>query len=131
MAKERSKKMKNILCAIIVAAVVLASAGEVLAWDAEGLVPGTEIAYSGLSVSKKGVSVKLTNTSSDDVKVSLKLTFFDERGNSAGHSIFGLREIPAGESVEISGNHLSGKWKPCRDSVRIDFSKMTYEPIYF
>jgi hypothetical protein len=123
--------MKNILHSIIITAVILASAGDAFAWAAEGLIPGTEIEYSGLVVSKKGVTVKLTNKSLDDVKASLKLTFFDDRGNSIGHSIFGLREIPAGESVEISGNHLSGKWKPCRDSARINFSKMTYEPIYF
>jgi hypothetical protein len=122
--------MKKIFLAITMAAVFFASAKAVFAWDAEGLVPGTDIRYSGLAVSKGGVAVKLTNTSGDDVKVSLKLTFFDANGNSIGYTIFGLREIYANSSADISGNHLSGKWKPCRDSARIDFSKMTYEPIY-
>jgi hypothetical protein len=81
-------------------------------------------------VSKSGVSVRLANTSGYDVRVSLKLTFFDGYGNSIGHSVFGLREISAGEPVEISGNYLSGKWKECRDAAKISFVKMTYEPIY-
>jgi hypothetical protein len=106
-------------------------AGSLWAWEANGAIPGTDIEFSNLEVSKKGVAVRLANTSSDDVKVSLKLTFYDRNGNALGYSLFGLREIPAGAYSDISGNYLNGKWKPCRDSQRIEFAKMTYEPIYY
>jgi hypothetical protein len=122
--------MKKIFLAVIAAAVIFVSAETLFAWGKEGAIPNTDIGYTDLSVSKKGVGVRLTNTSGDYVRVSLKLTFFDTNGNSIGYTVFGLREIPPNSSVDISDNYLSGKWKPCRDSARIDFSKMTYEPIY-
>ena len=122
--------MRRFFLASLATLIILTSASALFAWEADGGVPGTEIEYSGLGVSKDGVSVKLTNASTGDVKVSLKLRFFDAGGNEIGYSIFGLREIPAGDSVEISGNHLSGRWKPCRDAARMNFSRMTYETIY-
>jgi hypothetical protein len=115
----------------LLAAVVLSAADCAQAWSSDGVISGTDLEYSGLSVTKKGVSVRLTNTSGDDVKVSLKLTFYDVNGSSLGYSIFGLREIGARQQVEVSDNYLTGKWKPCRDSQRMEFLKMTYEPIYY
>ena len=100
------------------------------AWEANGVIPGTEIEYSGLAISRQGVSVKLTNTSTDDVKVSLRLTFFDRTGNSLGYSLFGLREIRAGDSVTVSNNYLNGNWRACRNASRIGFARMTYDYIY-
>ena len=129
--------MEKFFCAaraatfILILTLWIAVSGTVAsAWTADGVIPGTEIEYSELSVSKSGVSVKLTNTSAYDVKVSLKLTFLDREGNSLGYAIFGLREMEAGDSVTISNNYLNGNWKTCRDSARMDFSRMTYEPIY-
>jgi hypothetical protein len=123
------KILKNIFRAAVCLCII-ASARGAFAWNTDGIIPGTDIAYSGLAVTKQGVSVKLENASGDDVKVSLKLTFFDKYGNAAGYSLFGLREIEAGGSAEISNNYLTGKWKPCRDAARLEFEKMTYEPIY-
>ncbi|MDR3280528.1 MAG: hypothetical protein LBT23_08445 [Synergistaceae bacterium] len=122
--------MKKIFMAILIVSFAFIIARAASAWPAEGVIYGADIEYSGMSVTKNGVSVKLTNTSGNDVKVSLKLTFYDTKGNSLGYSIFGLREIAAGGYADISNNHLNGKWKPCRDAQRIDFSKMTYEPLY-
>ncbi|MDR2779900.1 MAG: hypothetical protein LBB28_02115 [Synergistaceae bacterium] len=123
--------MKKITCAVLGIILILATSGAVFGWDAEGVIYGTDVEYSGLAVSKNGVSVKLTNTSNTDVKVSLKLTFYDKNGSSLGYSIFGLREIQADFYADISGNYLNGKWKECRDAARMEFVKMTYEPIYY
>jgi len=115
----------------ILTMAISASHAAITAWEADGVIRGTDIEYSGLSVTRSGVSVKLTNTSPYDVKVSLKLTFLDRGGNSLGYSIFGLREIGAGGYVTLSNNYLNGNWRMCRNSPRIDFSRMTYEPIYY
>jgi hypothetical protein len=123
--------MKKIVCAVFGIILVLSAGGAALGWDAEGVIYGTDIEYSGLEVSKNGVAVKLTNTSNTDVKVSLKLTFNDRNGSSLGYSIFGLREIQAGSYADISRNYLNGKWKACRDAARMELVKMTYEPIYY
>ena len=129
--------MKKILYAaravttiIIFAAAITASHAATPSWEADGVIPGTEIEYSGLSVTRSGVSVKLTNTSFFDVKVSLRLTFFDRNGNSLGYSLFGLREIWAESSVNITNNFLNGNWRACRDAPRMDFVRMTYEYLY-
>ena len=129
--------MKNCLNAaragamiIILTMIITVSGVAAFAWEADGAIPGTWIEYSGLTVSRSGVSVRLTNTSPNDVNVSLRLTFFDRGGNSLGYSLFGLREIWAGESVTFSNNHLNGNWRACRDAPRINFSRMTYEYIY-
>ena len=119
------------MIALILSMAITTSHAVASTWAVDGVIRGTEIEYSGLTVSRSGVSVRLTNTSTDDVKVSLKLTFLDRGGNSIGHSIFGLREIEAGASVTISNNHLNGNWRACRDSARIDFARMTYEYIYY
>ena len=130
--------MKKFFIAARAAVIILALAMGVMvsvraesAWPADGAIPGTEINYSELSVSKGGVSVRLTNTSAADVKVSLKLTFLNRESSSLGYALFGLREIEAGNTVTISNNYLNGNWKACRDSARIDFSKMTYELLYY
>ena len=129
--------MKKCFCAarvvtliIIFSMTVAISHATAFAWEVDGVIPGTEIEYSGLSVSRSGVSVKLTNSSPGDVKVSLRLTFLDREGNSLGYTIFGLREIWAGNSVTITNNYLNGNWRACRDAPRINFAAMTYEPIY-
>jgi hypothetical protein len=109
---------------------VFATAAAVCAWNADGVIPGTDISYSGLTVSRNGVAVKLTNNSGYDVRVSLKLTFVNEDGNADGYALFGLRTIPAGSEIGISRNYLTGNWRSCRKSARIIFEKMTYEPIY-
>jgi hypothetical protein len=100
------------------------------AFGATGLIQGTEIEFSDLQVSKGGVSVKLSNVSQTDVKVSLGVTFHDAAGNEVGHSLFGLREIQAGRTVDISANHLTGKWRDCREAPRAEWRKMTYEYLY-
>ena len=116
---------------LIFAMAITISHRVVFAWETDGVIAGTDIEYSALVVSRQGVSVKLTNTSNDDVKVSLKLMFLDRTGNSLGYSIFGLREIGGGDSATVTNNYLNGNWRKCRDSARMDFSKMTYEPIYY
>jgi hypothetical protein len=123
--------MKKIACAALGLLLVLTANGAVFGWNAEGVINGTDIEYSGLLVSKSGVAVKLINISNTDVKISLKLTFYNINGSSLGYSIFGLREIGADSYADISKNYLSGKWKECRDAARIEFDKMTYEPIYY
>jgi hypothetical protein len=128
---EGAMPMKKITCAALAMLLILMSCGTILGWDAEGVIYGTDIEYSGLSVTKSGVAVKLTNISDTDVKLSLKLTFSDRNGNSLGYAIFGLREIKARSYANISKNYLNGKWKECRDAARMEFVKMTYEPIYY
>ena len=88
--------MKKIICIAIAVLSVLVTAAVSCAWNADGVIPGTEISYSGLTVSKDGVAVKLTNNSVSDVRVSLKLTFFNADGNADGYALFGLRTIAAG-----------------------------------
>ena len=129
--------MKKCFCAeravtliIVFVMVITVSHTAAFAWDAEGVIAGTGIEYTGLSVTRSGVSVKLTNTSPFDVKVSLRLTFLDRDGNTVGYTIFGLREIWAGNSVTISNNYLNGNWRACRDAPRMNFSRMTYEYLY-
>jgi hypothetical protein len=122
--------MKKTVCiAAAVLSVFLASAA-VYAWNADGVIPGTDISYAELSVSRGGVAVKLTNTSSYDVKISFKLTFVNEDGNTDGYALFGLRTIAAGKEVAVSRNYLTGNWRTCGKSARIILEKMTYEPIY-
>jgi hypothetical protein len=100
------------------------------AWEANGGIPGTEIGYSNLQVSREGVSVRLVNTSGTNIKISLRLAFFDRSGNETGYSLFGLREIPKESYVDIAGNYLSGGWKVCKGAPRIEWRKMTYEFVY-
>ena len=114
------------MAALIFAMTITISQAAAPTWPTDGAIPLTEIGYSELSVSRKGVSVKLTNTSAADVKVSLRLSFLDREGNSIGYSLFGLKEIDAGGSVTFSNNYLNGNWKACRDAHRINFSRMTY-----
>jgi hypothetical protein len=128
--KKGAKDMKKFFYLILLISLILLTDDALLAWEADGLIPGTDITFSNLTVSKNGVAVKLLNSSSDDVRVSLKLSFYDRNGNIIGYSLFGVRDIAAGAMAEISGNHLSGKWKQCRDAERTEFLKMTYEPLY-
>jgi hypothetical protein len=122
--------MKKTICIVMAVLSVFLTAIAACAWNADGVIPGTEISYSGLTVSKDGVAVKLTNNSGSDVRVSLKLTFFNTNGNTIGYALFGVRTIAAGTEAGISRNYLAGKWKSCQKSARITFEKMTYEPIY-
>jgi hypothetical protein len=122
--------MKKTICIVTAVLSVFLTAAVVCAWNADGVIPGTDITYSELTVSRDGVAVKLTNNLNYDVKVSLKLTFFNADGNTDGYALFGLRTIPAETEIAVSRNYLSGKWKTCNKSVRIIFEKMTYEPIY-
>lgn len=100
------------------------------AWEKKGIIPGTELEFSELGVSKSGVSVRLTNPSQTAVKVSIRLAFFDERGNSLGYTVFALREIAGGSYVNIADNFLNGSWKKCRDAYRSEWQPMTYELVY-
>jgi hypothetical protein len=122
--------MKKTICIAAAVLSIFLTAAAVCAWNADGVIPGTDITYSELTVSKNGVAVKLTNNFDSDVKVSLKLTFFNAEGNADGYALFGVRTIAAGTEVAISRNYLSGSWRACRKSARIIFEKMTYEPIY-
>jgi hypothetical protein len=122
--------MKKTICIITAVLSVFVTAAAVCAWNADGVIPGTDLTYSELTVSKDGVAVKLTNNSNYDVKASLKLTFLNADGNTDGYALFGLRTIPAGSETAISRNYLTGRWKTCGKSPRIIFEKMTYEPIY-
>jgi hypothetical protein len=122
--------MKKTICIVTAVLSVFLTSAAVLAWNVDGVIPGTDITYSELTVSKDGVAVKLTNNSNYDVKVSLKLTFFNMDGNADGYALFGLRTIPAGSETAVSRNYLTGRWKTCNKSARIVFEKMTYEPIY-
>jgi hypothetical protein len=128
--KER-ELLKKIISFAMSMTFLIVTASAAFSWPADGIIPGTDLEFSSLEVSREGVSVKLTNTSGDDVKVSLRLTFYDRESNAIGYSLFGLREIPAGSSIAVSRNYLNGKWKPCRDAPKGVFQKMTYEPIYY
>lgn len=119
----RKKTIFAMICLLLFASLAHA-------WEKEGVIPTTELEFEGLDISKKGVGVKLTNTSHTPVKVSLKLTFFDERSNSIGYAIFGLREIKGDSYVNIAETHLNGNWKKCREAYRIEWRAMTYELIY-
>ncbi|MDR1581596.1 MAG: hypothetical protein LBS35_14665 [Synergistaceae bacterium] len=123
--------MKKTMCIVIAVLSVFLTATAVCAWKADGAIPGTDISYSGLTVSRNGVAVKLTNNSGYDVKVSLKLTFLSADGNVDGYALFGMRTIAAGSEAAVSRNYLTGKWKTCQKSARIIFEKMTYELIYY
>ncbi|MDR3321274.1 MAG: hypothetical protein LBS93_02410 [Synergistaceae bacterium] len=128
-----SKKLFPMYILILLAlasAIELVAAARLMAWSAAGFVPETEIEYSDLQVTRDGVSVKLTNGSQIDVKVSLSVTFYDDSGNKVGHTIFGLRKISAGSVAEISRNYLTGNWRGCRDAPRAEWRKMTYEYLY-
>lgn len=115
---------------LLAAVMLLACASLARAWETEGALPATELAFSGLEVSREGVAVRLTNTSHRAVKISSRITFYDERGNTVGYALFGLREIPAGSYVNISGNHLTGNWRHCRDAHRMVWEPLTYELVY-
>lgn len=110
--------------------ILLVLAPLAFAWEKEGKIATTELAFSELEVNKKGVNVKLTNTSHTAIKASLKLTFFDERGNTIGYTLFGLREIAGDSYINIAENFLNGNWKKCRDSYRAEWQPMTYELVY-
>ncbi|MDR3354279.1 MAG: hypothetical protein LBO21_04520 [Synergistaceae bacterium] len=122
--------MKKYLLAAASLAVMILCVTEALAWENKGVIMETDVEYSEVKVSKGGLDVRLVNTSSADVKISIRVMFRDKTGNSVGHSIIGLREIPAGGAVEISGNYLTGNWKQCRDAPRMTLEKMTYEILY-
>jgi uncharacterized protein YxeA len=123
-----SKKTLAAVCAAVI--LVSAAFNRASAWETNGRIPGTEIDYSNLQISKEGVEVRLFNFSNTDIKISLRLAFFDKSGNETGYSLFGLREIPKESYVDIAGNHLSGDWKACKGASRIEWRKMTYEFIY-
>lgn len=123
------KKMNGLFATIVSLCILLAFAAGADAWDAQGMIYGTDIEYSLLTLSKNGVRVRLTNTYETDVKLSLRLTFYDRTGNTLGYSLFGLREIPGESYVDISSNYLNGNWRACRDAARIEWQRMTYEPI--
>ena len=123
------KKMKGLFAAILSLSILLTFVACAGAWDEQGTIYGTDIEYSSLTLSKNGVRVRLTNTYETAVKLSLRLTFYDRTGNTIGYSLFGLREIPGDAYVDIGGNYLNGNWRACRDAARIEWQKMTYEPI--
>lgn len=122
--------MKRTILAATAALCLLIAAGAAYSWEAQGTVYGTDIDYSSLAVSREGVKVRFANTYDTDVKVSLKLHFYDKAGNAIGYSIFGLREIPGNTYIDVEKNYLNGNWRACRDAFRIRWEKMTYEPIY-
>jgi hypothetical protein len=123
--------MKKTICIAAAVLFILLTDAAARAWNADGVILGTDISYSELTVSRDGVAVKLINNSGYDVNVSLKLTFFNTDGNTDGYALFGLRTIEAGAETAVSRNYLTGSWKSCNKSARIIFEKMTYEPIYY
>ncbi len=120
---------KNIL-ALLAILLLVACTSLAYAWEKEGSIPTTELTFSELTVSKKGVSLKLTNTSHTPIKISARLTFYDQGGNTIGYTVFGLREIPEGSYVNIAENYLNGNWRKCRDAYRTEWRPMTYELVY-
>jgi hypothetical protein len=121
----------KISAAICAAALIVAGAASSAgAWEKSGRIPGTEIEFSNLEVSKEGVSLRLENTSVSDVRVSLTLYFRDREGNSVGYSIFAVREIPGGGYADVAGNYLSGSLHECRIAHKIEWKRMTYEYLY-
>jgi opacity protein-like surface antigen len=121
--------MKKIIVLLCLAAALF-SAAAACAWDAQGPIYGTEVEFSELTVTKNGVDVKFTNTSISDVKISLRLNFYDRNGNVQGYSLFGLREIAAGTYTDVRGNYLNGNWRKCRDAARMEWQRLTYEILY-
>jgi hypothetical protein len=107
--------------------LIMACTGLAFAWEESGVILGTEIEFSGMNVSREGVGVRLTNVSGSDIKVSLRVEFLSRDGNVLGYSLIGLRTILAGAYAEISGNHLSGNWRECKNAPRMKWRRMTYE----
>lgn len=124
------RKLKALMPAALALCILLASAPLAIAWEANGILPGTDVEYTNLTVTKRGVSVRLQNMDDYPVKLSLRLSFFDRSGNTLGYSLFGLREIRSGKYIEFTNNHLSGSWKPCRDAARMEWKCLTHEVIY-
>ena len=122
--------MKKTICIAAAVLSVFMTVSALYAWNDGGVIPGTDISYSELTVSRDGVAVKLTNNSGSDVRVSLKLTFLNTDGYADGYALFGVRTIAAGTEAAVSRNYLTGNWRTCRKSAKIIFEKMTYEPIY-
>jgi hypothetical protein len=122
--------MKKTICIVTAVLSILVTAAAACAWGTDGVIPGTDISYSGLTVSRDGIAVKLINNSGYDIRTSLKLTFFNANGNTDGYALFGVRTIAAGAEADISRNYLTGNWRSCGKSAKIIFEKMTYEPIY-
>ena len=120
------KKIRLFLCL----ALAMFSVTTAHAWEAQGKIYGTDVEYSNLAITRNGVDVKFTNTYDSDVKISLRLNFYDRTGNLLGYSIFGLREIPAETYVDINGNYLNGNWRHCRDAAKMEWQRMTYEILY-
>ena len=122
--------MKKICLFLCCLAIVIFSVAPLHAWDTQGKIYGTDVEYSNLAITKQGVDVKFTNTYSSDVKISLRLNFYDRTGNLLGYSLFGLREIPAEAYVDIGANYLNGNWRKCRDATRLEWQRLTYEILY-
>jgi len=120
-------KIKLAIPVVVCLALFAATA---YAWEKNGIIPGTELAFEELGITKKGVSVRLVNTSHTPIRVSMRLNFYDERANSLGYTILGLREIPPGSYVNIAENHLNGSWRKCREAYRAEWRPMTYELVY-
>jgi hypothetical protein len=120
-------------CSLFIAALAMTIiyCTAALAWEDKGIIIDTDVEYSEMKVSKSGLDVRLRNTSTVDIRISLRALFRDRTGNSIGYSIIGLREIPAGTTVDIAGNHVTGNWKQCRDAPRMIWEKMTYELLYY
>lgn len=124
------KQFVKLVCISAVLLAVIMLALPAAAWEPNGKIYGTDVEYSEASVTKQGMSLKLRNSFPTAVKLSFRVDFFDARGNRLGYSLFGLKEIPGGGEIEVNGNHITGKWKPCRDAARAIWEKMTYEPVY-
>ncbi|GHV29851.1 hypothetical protein FACS1894167_09740 [Synergistales bacterium] len=124
------RRINNLVFAVILSVFLLSAPVAVPAWEKGGKIYDTDLEYADLNLSKAGLAVRINNPSTDDVKVSLRLSFFDRNSNKIGYSIIGLREIPAGSFAEVSGNYISGKWKECSKAERLLWEKMTYEILY-
>ena len=98
--------------------------------ETQGMLPGTDIAYTEFSVSKSGVAVRFINTYYVDTKFSAKVVFYDQGGNTLGHSIFALRTLPAEGWVDLANNHISGDWKKCKRAARVEWQTLTHEILY-
>lgn len=124
------KRIAVMMSMLMIAVVFTAISGYAWALEKEGVIASTELTFSELEITKKGVSVRISNTSGTTIRTSLRLSFFDSYGNSLGYTIFGLREISGDTFVNISENSLSGNWKQCRDAYRMVWSAMTYDLLY-
>ena len=109
----------------------LSAAESAYPFPVNGVIQGTDVEYSNLELTKSGVSVTLTNRSPGVVRISSQMLFLDKNATKIAGSIFALRDLEPGASINIDSNYLDGSWKKAKkETFRLEWKPMTYEHIY-